>query len=273
MRRSQLAVVLVLLLGGGVLVGAALIRGRDSDVVRIGSKNFTEQIVLGELVAQAIEAAGLRVERRLNLGGTFICDRALRSGDIDAYVEYTGTAHAAIFHEPPNTDPRRCSARSAQRYADAGLTLLEPLGFENTFAILVRGEDARRLCAHARSPTPCRTRGRWRAGFGYEFLQRADGYPGLATYGLRFAAPPRAMDLSLIYRALAEQQVDLIAGDATSGLIDAYDLMMLEDNRRYFPPYDAAVVAQTSTLLAHPDCVRACPAVGGRIYGRPTCGG
>ena len=131
-----------------------------------------------------------------------------------------------------------------EKYADAGLTLLDPLGFENTFAILVRGETARRLSLttveeavpHARS---------WRAGFGYEFLQRQDGFPGLAErYSLRFAAPPRAMDLSLIYRALADRQVDLIAGDATSGLIRAYDLVMLRDNLRYFPPYDAAVVAR-----------------------------
>ena len=264
-RRSQLAIVLVFLLGGGVLVGAALIRGRDSDVVRIGSKNFTEQIVLGEIVAQAVEAAGLRVERRLNLGGTFICDRAIRTGDIDAYVEYTGTAHAAIFHEPTNTDPAQVLARVREKYADAGLTLLDPLGFENTFAILVRGETARRLSLttvedavpHARS---------WRAGFGYEFLQRQDGFPGLAErYNLRFAAPPRAMDLSLIYRALADRQVDLIAGDATSGLIRAYDLMMLRDNLRYFPPYDAAVVARRSALLAHPQLRTGLAQLSGRM--------
>ena len=240
-------------------------RARET-VVRVGSKNFTEQIILGELLAQEIErTAGVRVERRLNLGGTFICDRALRSGDIDLYVEYTGTADTAVFKHTPDTDPARVLERVRQAYAAAGITALAPLGFENTFAILVRGEDARRLGlrtiedAAAHSPT-------WRAGFGYEFLQRADGFPGLSDrYGLRFAAAPRAMDLSLIYRALAQRQVDLIAGDATSGLIAAYDLFMLDDNRRYFPPYQALPIARRTTLLQHPQVRAAVERLAGRI--------
>jgi osmoprotectant transport system permease protein len=238
---------------------------RDA-VVRVGSKNFTEQIILGELLAQQLErSGGLTVERRLNLGGTFICDRALRSGDIDVYVEYTGTADAAVFKNPVETDPARVLTRVRERYADGGLALLPPLGFENTFAILVRGEDARRLGlrtiedASVHSPS-------WQAGFGYEFLQRADGYPGLSQkYGLRFAGPPRAMDLSLIYRALAQKQVDLIAGDATSGLIQAYDLFMLQDNRHYFPPYDAVPVVRSATLLRYPSTFTAIEALAGRI--------
>jgi osmoprotectant transport system permease protein len=144
-RRSRSTIAVALLLVTSVFVGAILIRAGETDAVRIGSKNFTEQIVLGEIVAQVIEAGGLRVERRLNLGGTFICDRAIRTGEIDAYVEYSGTAHAAIFHEPTNTDRAAVLARVRDKYADAGLTLLDPLGFENTFAILIRGADARRL--------------------------------------------------------------------------------------------------------------------------------
>jgi osmoprotectant transport system permease protein len=235
-------------------------------VVRIGSKNFTEQIILGELIAQAVETrTPLRVERRLNLGGTFICDRAIRAGDIDVYVEYSGTAHSAIFREPPARDPQQVFETVRRRYAEAGLTLLEPLGFENTFAILVRGDDAKRLGLRTIEDAASHTPG-WQAGFGYEFLQRADGYPGLAqTYNLRFRSPPRAMDLSLIYRALAERQVDLVAGDATSGLIDAYDLVMLEDNQRYFPPYDAAGVARSTALLAHPELREVLDALSGRI--------
>jgi osmoprotectant transport system permease protein len=250
-----------------LLVIAATTASHDTGpVIRIGSKNFTEQIVLGEIVAQTIEReAHVAVERRLNLGGTFICDQAIRSGDIDVYVEYTGTADAAIFKEQVDTDPARVFDRVRQRYAAAGLTLLAPLGFENTFAILVRGDDARRLGLKTieDAASPARS---WRAGFGYEFLQRADGYPGLASrYGLRFASPPRAMDLSLIYRALATRQVDLIAGDATSGLISAYDLVMLEDNRHYFPPYDAAAVARSATLLRYPDVRLALEGLSGRI--------
>jgi len=248
-----------------VLVATTASR-RTGPVIRVGSKNFTEQILLGEIVAQAIERdAHVAVERHLNLGGTFICDTAIRSGDIDVYVEYTGTAHTAIFKEQVDTDPARVFARVRQRYADIGLTLFAPLGFGNPFAILVRGDDARRLGLKTIEDAASAA-GSWRAGFGYEFLQRADGYPGLANrYHLRFASPPRGMDLSLIYRALASRQVDLIAGDATSGLISAYDLVMLEDNRRYFPPYDAAVVARSATLLRYPEVRVALERLSGRV--------
>jgi len=256
--------------GGFAFVAAAAtalaLMRPDANVIRVGSKNFTEQIVLGELVAQTIEReTGLEVERRLNLGGTFICDQAIRSGDSDIYVEYSGTALTAVFHQPVETDPARVLEAVRQRYAQQGVTLLGPLGFENTFAILVRGQDAAslRLATIGDAAGPARS---WRAGFGYEFLQRADGYPGLAqAYGLHFAAPPRAMDLSLIYRALADRQVDLIAGDATSGLIDAYGLTMLKDDRRYFPPYDAVPVARSAMLLAHPEVKEALAMLAGQV--------
>jgi osmoprotectant transport system permease protein len=265
-RLSRRAVATALALA--VIATAAVYAARPSagrDVIRVGSKNFTEQIILGEIVAQQLERAGLTVERRLNLGGTFICDQALRSGDIDVYVEYSGTADIAVFKNPPDTDPARVLERIRGRYADGGLTVLPPLGFQNTFAILVRGEDARRL--HLRTIEDAAAVSRsWQAGFGYEFLQRADGYPGLSRkYGLTLAAAPRAMDLSLIYRALATRQVDLIAGDATSGLIAAYDLFMLDDNRHYFPPYDAVPVARAAALLKRPAMRAALERLGGRI--------
>lgn len=246
-------------------VPAALAPVARADAVVVGSKNFTEQIILGEIVAHTLESHGVAVERRLNLGGTFIADAALRSGDIDMYVEYSGTAHAAIFKAPPERDPGALFEAVRRQYADAGLTLMDPLGFDNTFAILVRGDDARsrglRTISDLRRFAPA-----WRAGFGYEFLQRGDGYPGLVqAYGLTFAAAPAAMDLSLIYRALAEGQVDVIAGDATSGLIHAYDLAMLEDDRHYFPPYDAAIVARAPLLLARPDVREALASLTGRL--------
>ncbi len=234
---------------------------RTTTPIRVGSKNFTEQILLGELLAQTLEARGIEVERRLNLGGTFICDRAIRSRRHRRLCRIHGHgAHRDLPSSRPTPTRRRVLEDVRRRYADAGLTVLEPLGFENTFAILVRGDDARRLGLKTIEDAAAHSPG-WQAGFGYEFLQRADGFPGLArTYGLRFRAPPRAMDLSLIYRALADRQVDLIAGDATSGLIDAYDLVMLEDNRRYFPPYDAVAVARSD------DPARA-PGRSGRIGG------
>jgi len=205
------------------------------------------------------------VDRRLNLGGTFICDRALQTGDIDLYVEYSGTALTAVFKRPVQRDPAAVREDIRVRYADTGRTMLSPLGFNNTFAILVRGADARtrgltrisELGAHAPQ---------WRAGFGYEFLEREDGYRGLAsTYGLTFSGAPRVMDLTLIYRALAEGEVDVIAGDATAGLIDALGLVALEDDRRYFPPYEAVPIVHSPTLLRYPQIASALSRLSGRV--------
>ena len=249
-----------------VVLSSALVARRAPSTIVVGSKNFTEQNILGELVAQTIErGTGLPVDRRLNLGGTLICDGALRSGDIDVYVEYTGTALTAIFHQPVVNDPQAVFATVRDLYARTGRTLLPALGFNNTFAILVRGKDARARGLKTIDDV-ARESPRWRAGFGYEFLERPDGYPGLAAaYGLRFADPPHVMDLSLSYRALASGQVDLIAGDATAGLIRGLDLVQFEDTRHYFPPYDAAVVARAETLLRYPRVRLALEQLSGRI--------
>jgi glycine betaine/choline ABC-type transport system substrate-binding protein/ABC-type proline/glycine betaine transport system permease subunit len=266
-RRQPLAAVAMLLLASAAALaaGATLANRATADVV-VGSKNFTEQVILGELLAQKIELeTGLTVERRLNLGGTLICERALAGGDIDVYVEYTGTSLTAIFHQPIEKDSRRVFDTVRELYARSGRTVLPPLGFNNTFAILVRGRDARELRLKTIDDVARLTPG-WRAGFGYEFLERPDGYPGLsAAYNLRFARPPSVMDLSLSYRALASGQVDLIAGDATAGLIKGLDLFRLEDNRHYFPPYDAVPVARAVTLLRYPEVLRALAGLAGQI--------
>jgi osmoprotectant transport system permease protein len=246
--------------------GAAALAAGSSGIIVVGSKNFTEQLILGEIVAQQIEReTGLSVRRRLNLGGTLICDRALRNGDIDVYVEYTGTALTAVFNQPPARDPAAVMRTVRAHYADTGRALLPALGFNNTFAILVRGADARELGLRTIDDV-ARVAPRWRAGFGYEFLERPDGYQGLArAYGLTFRAPPQVMDLTLSYRALAAGQVDLIAGDATAGLIASLDLVELADNRRYFPPYDAVPVAHAARLLRYPQVQQALTALAGRI--------
>ncbi len=263
--KRAVATTAVIVAGVALLVsGAAAQRGGGAVIV--GSKNFTEQLILGEILAQAIERdAKLTVDRRLNLGGTLICDRALLTGDIDLYVEYTGTALTAVFHQPVNTDPATVFTAVRDLYARTGRTILPPLGFNNTFAILVRGADARSLGLHTIDEA-ARESARWRAGFGYEFVERPDGFPGLAkAYGFRFPAPPRVMDLTLSYRALASGQVDLIAGDATAGLIKGLDLVQLEDTRHYFPPYDAAIVARAGTLLRYPEVRAALDRLSGRI--------
>jgi osmoprotectant transport system permease protein len=248
-----------------VLGSVTVFSGRRAAIV-VGSKNFTEQLILGEIVAQTIEReTGLTVDRRLNLGGTLICERALASGDIDVYVEYTGTALTAVFHQPLAGDSSAVLQTVRDAYAGTGRALLEPLGFNNTFTILIRGDEGRRLNVKTIDDAAVHAP-KWRAGFGYEFLERPDGFPGLSKkYGLRFAEPPRVMDLTLTYRALASGQVDLIAGDATAGLISALDLFPLEDNRHYFPPYDAVPVARAATLIRHPEVRRALTSLAGAI--------
>lgn len=276
-RRSTPAfrvVVAVAMMTLAVLVARTYSTGPSAAVV-VGSKNFTEQIVLGEILAQALEQTGLTVERRLNLGGTLVCDQALRSGDIDVYAEYTGTALTALFKEPlPSADATGAGNTSISarvldvvrdKYASRGIIMLPPLGFNNTFAILVRAAAAREQNLGKVSDLS-RVAPSWSAGFGYEFLERPDGFAGLArTYGLRFREAPRVMDLNLIYRAVAAGEIDVTAGDATSGLIQALDLRILADDREYFPPYDAVPVVFSATLLRHPEMDRALRALAGRI--------
>jgi osmoprotectant transport system substrate-binding protein len=233
----------------------------------VGSKNFTEQLILGELIAQHLEAkTHLPVERRFYLAGTFICQQAMLAGRIDIYPEYTGTALTAILKEKPEGTPQevyqRVKAEYAQRFR---FDLGPPFGFNDTFAIEIRGEDARRLhlntISQAANYTP-----HWRAGFGYEFMERPDGFKGLAsTYGLRFAEAPRIMDLGLLSRALKEKQVDLIAGNTTDGLIPALDLFVLEDDRHYFPPYEAVPVIRTEIMQKHPLITSALNDLAGKI--------
>jgi osmoprotectant transport system permease protein len=220
--------------------------------IAVGSKDFSEQLILGEILAQAIEAeTGVTVERRFDLGGN-LAHEALVAGEIDIYPEYTGTALLAILKHRPVKDPREVSRLVAEEYSKRfDLVWTEPFGFNNTFAILVRDDDARRLnlktIADAARVSP-----QWRAGFGQDFMSRADGYPGFArTYGFHFQEI-REMDLSLTYRALAEKQVDLIAGNSTDGLIARYGLVQLEDDRKYFPPYDAVPVARRAMLETYP---------------------
>jgi osmoprotectant transport system permease protein len=251
-----------------VVAGAAVAwpaRNAGPAPVVVGSKNFTEQVLLGEIVSQAIEAEGLPVSRKLNLGGTFICDQALMSSGIDLYVEYTGTAVTAVLHDPAPRNSAEALAKTRAGYAPRGITATEPLGFNNTFAILVRTADAQTLGLKTIADLS-RVADRFRAGFGHEFLQRADGLPGLTErYGLSFRSPPVAMELSLIYKALADGQVDVIAGDATSALIDALNLTMLEDSLEYFPPYDAVPLVRNYSAAEHPEIGRARARLAGAI--------
>jgi osmoprotectant transport system substrate-binding protein len=241
--------------------------GRRDNRIVIGAKNFTEQVVLAEILAQHLESrTDLEVERRINLGGTLIAQQALQSGEIDAFVEYTGTALTVVLGEPPASDKAEVLRRVKEGYASRfGLEVLEPLGFENTFAIVIRGEDARRLKVREISDIQTHVR-KWRGGFGYEFAERRDGYRGFVEkYGLKFELPPRTLDLGLLYRALIEKQVDIVAGNSTDGAIASLDLAVLEDDRHYFPPYEAVPVARPQVLAAHPEVRRALDELSGKF--------
>jgi osmoprotectant transport system substrate-binding protein len=248
---------------------------RRGETIVVGSKNFTEQIVLAELFAQQIEAhSTLHVERRVNLGGTLLCHQALVAGKIDLYPEYTGTAFTAVLKKPlpflkdsPQIiNPSDVFHDVQDEYrARFGVEVMPPLGFNNTFAMVVRGDDAAKLHLHKISDiAPYAPK--WRAGFGYEFMERADGYRGwVAAYDLHFSGEPRILDLGLLYRALADKQVDLVAGNSTDGLIAALGMVALEDDRHYFPPYEAVPLVRQAMLDKHPEAGAALGRLAGKI--------
>lgn len=238
----------------------------SSERVIVASKDFTESVILAEIVAQQIESkTGIEVERRFELSGD-VLHSGMLSGQIDAYVEYTGTAFTAILKHKPITDPRAVYDQVKRDYeSQFNLVWLDPLGFNNTFAILIRGEEASRLNLKTISEAARYAR-EWRAGFGQDFMSREDGYPGFArTYGLKFAEAPREMELSLTYQALANKQVDLIAGNSTDGLIDRLGLFQLEDDRHYFPPYEAVPVFRKEILERYPQIAGAMKGLAGKL--------
>ena len=258
------------LAGFSILTALALFSScstSHADRIVVGSKNFTESFVLGEIIAQQIEAhTNAKVERRFYLAGSYICQQAILASRIDVYPEYTGTALTAILKQNASGDRQEVYQRVKSEYQNRfGLTLGPAFGFNDTFAMEIRGEDARRLNLKTLSQAvPYAPK--WRAGFGYEFMERPDGYRGLAaTYGLHFAEQPRIMDLGLLARALKDHQIDLAAGNATDGLIPALDLFVLEDDRHYFPPYEAVPVIREQTLQQHPEIAQALAALAGKI--------
>ncbi len=263
--RPPSSVCVLLFLAAALLLPSCSPSG--SDRIVIGSKNFTESFLLGEIMAQQIEAhTNLKVERRFYLAGTYICQQAILARRIDIYPEYTGTALTAILKQKAVGDKVEVYRRVKEEYEHRfGLTLGLALGFNDTFAMEIRGEDARRLNIKTLSQASAFAP-QWRAGFGYEFMERPDGYRGLAaTYGLHFVEPPRVMDLGLLARALRDRQIDLAAGNTTDGLIPALDLFVLEDDRHYFPPYEAVPVIREQTLQQHPEVSRALAGLAGKI--------
>lgn len=265
--RPVLARSLVAMLTGAVILFSSSCSESRADRIVIGSKNFTESFILGELMAQQIEAhTRLKVERRFYLAGTYICQQGMLAGRIDIYPEYTGTALTAILKQKASADERAVYDEVKSEYEKRfRLTLGPPFGFNDTFAMEIRGEDARRLhIATLSQALPYAPH--WRVGFGYEFMERPDGYHGLvAAYGLHFDGQPRIMDLGLLARALQGHQIDLAGGNTTDGLIPALDFFVLADDRHYFPPYQAVPVIRTETLQQHPEVAKVLAPLAGQI--------
>jgi osmoprotectant transport system substrate-binding protein len=255
----------------GLLLACVACAPPRSSRITIGAKNFTEQVVLGELLAQEIEAVtGQPVDRRFYLAGSYLCQQALISGRIDGYVEYTGTALTAILKQllPPvgQREAATVLRQVTQLYASRYHVLVGPsLGFEDTFAMVIRGDDARRLGLKTISDA-VKVAPQWRLGVGYEFEQRPDGLRGLeATYGLKFADAPRTMDLGLLYRALSNDQVDMVAGNSTDGPIRALGFVVLADDKHYFPPYDAVPLVREDSIRRHPGIQVAMDRLAGKV--------
>jgi osmoprotectant transport system substrate-binding protein len=261
-RRALLAVAIL-----ASLLVQSCSRSSSKPHLVIASKFFTEQIVLAELLAQHIEAqTGIPVQRKSNLGGTLLVQQAMLSGDVDLYVEYTGTALTAVLGEKPQGDSAAVLQRVREEYARRfHFAVTEPLGFANSFAMVIRGADARqRNISKMSDLAPVAPQ--WRVGVGYEFLERPDGYRGWTqSYGLKFGKEPSVLDLGLLYRALAERKVDVVAGNSTDGLIEALGFVPLQDDRHYFPPYDAVPVVREASLERFPQLRAALSDLAGKI--------
>ena len=233
----------------------------------VASKNFTEQLLIGEIVAQHLEhRLGHPVDRKLNLGGTLLTHQALVSGQIDVYPEYTGTALTEILKDSPSADARAVLERVRAGYRDRWrLEWLEPLGFNNTFAMVIPGPEARRLNIATLSQAAQAKRG-WRLGAGYEFVQRHDGLKGLLqVYPLALEGSPKTMDLGLLYKALEQQQVDLVAANSTDGQLSALDVKVLDDDKKYFPPYEAALIVRQQVSEQNPGARQAMSELSGKF--------
>ena len=240
--------------------------GPKEKPIIVGSKNFTEQVVLGEIIAQHLEhRLGKPVTRRLNLGGTLLTYQALLNGEISVYPEYTGTIEAEILKETPSTDPAQVYERARGQIAlRSQITLMDPLGVDNFFVMVIRGEDSRKNHITTLSEAAQAKPG-WKLGMGYEFEQRIDGMPALNQYHLPFGAPPRSMDLGLLYRALDEGQVTMIAANATDGPLAAHDWTVLKDDRKVFGAYQACIMARQDALRTEPKLGPALAELSGKL--------
>jgi osmoprotectant transport system substrate-binding protein len=237
-------------------LAAALLTGCGARThIVVGSKNFTEQLILGEIIAQHIEARTHQpVERKLDLGGTLLAHQALLAKDIDLYPEYTGTAFTNVLKRSGVTDPAVVLEQVRAEYSKGfHLDFLDPLGFDNSFAMTIRGEDARARHLQTLSDAAADPMG-FTLGAGYEFLTRPDAYGALnRAYSIKWTSAPKSMDLGLLYQALEQKQVSMAAANTTDGLLNKLDVTVLQDDKHVFPPYQACIVVRQESLAAYPN--------------------
>lgn len=233
--------------------------------VVVASKPFGESFILAELFAQLLERRGFKVDRRPGLGATEVAFTAVRSGGVDVYPEYTGTGLLAVLHEPPEPNPARVFARVAGEFLSRyGVRWLPPLGFENTYAIAVRRETATKYSLATLSDL-ARAGPQLSAGLTADFIERKDGLPGLrSAYGMSFKSV-RPLGQAVKYQALAAGAVDVIDGYSTDGFISKYDLVVLRDDKHFFPPYEAAAVVSQRLQRDQPAAIAALTELSGRI--------
>ena len=252
---------LLALLSAAALVASMTSCSRQNAIV-VGSKNFTEQVLLGEILAQQIERRlHVPVVRKLDLGGTLLAHEALTGGSIDLYPEYTGTALTAVLKRPPLSGAKAVFNAVRDAYQRQWqLAWMAPFGFNNTFAMVVRhDEKVTTLSAAAQERA-------WKLGMGYEFRERPDGLAGLENaYHLRLSGEPVTMDLGLLYTALQSRKVDMVAANSTDGLLSVLNVAVLDDDQHYFPPYECAAVVRQDTLQRYPGLRAALEQLSGRL--------
>ena len=225
----------------------------QSPTVTVGSKAFSEQLLVGHMLALLLEDGGFKVNNKIGLGGTALVHQALVAGEVDVYIEYTGTGLITILKEPVQEDPVKVYDTVQRLYKERfKLSWLKPWGFNNTYALVIRKEDADRLRA-AKVSDLMASANSMVFGATQEFVVRPDGLPGLAKHygGLAFKEN-KSMAPDLIYDALKNKQVDVISGFATEGRIPANNFVVLQDDQHYIPPYFAAPVIRDETLAKAP---------------------
>jgi len=249
-----------------LLIAISLAGCTSKPHIVVGSKNFTEQVLLGEIISQQIERRlGIEVDRKLDLGGTLLAHEALKSGGIDLYPEYTGTALTAVLKQPIVKDSKTAFDKVAEGYRAWGIEWLPPFGFNNSFAMVVGTEVARAQGLKNLSDAARRSAA-WHLGVGYEFTQRPDGLHGLIqTYSLRLDGDPVTMDLGLLYTALQSKKIDMAAASATDGMLAHPEFTVLEDDLHYFPPYECAIAIRHGSLERFPNLRETLTELSGRI--------